>query len=150
MFKAVVMPDFFIDRFVTFPGDVSQFSKTVAQVADRKGGNIHGVKQMEMRGGNAANTAAALAVLGAKAFPIITTSALGFQLLEFYFSSLGVDLYHVKISGEAGLTTALELMHRKERVNIMLGNVGSRQNLGPKDLTEEDLDIIAGARCTCV
>lgn len=149
-FKVVVMPDFFIDRFVTFPGSVDKFSRVIAEVADRRGGNIHGVKQIELRGGNAANTAAALATLDVKVFPIITTDALGFQLLQFYFSPLNVDLYHVKISGEAGLTTALELMHRKEKVNIMLGNVGSLRDFGPDDLTNEDFELIADADYVCV
>ena len=144
------MPDFFIDRFVTFPGSINDFSRAIAEVAERRGGNIHGVKQMELRGGNAANTASALAMLGAKVFPIITTSPLGFQLLEFYLSPLGIDLYHVKISGEAGLTTALELTHRNERVNVMLGDVGSLQNFGSKDLTEDDFELIADADYVCV
>ena len=149
-FKVVVMPDFFVDRFVRFSGSVNEFSKAIAEVAERRGGNIHGVKQMELGGGNAANTAAALATLDVKVFPIITTDSLGFQLLQFYFSPLGVDLYHVKISGEAGLTTALELTNHKEKVNIMLGNVGSLQDFGPDDLTEEDFELIADADYVCV
>lgn len=144
------MPDFFIDRFVTFPGSISEFTKAITQVAERRGGNIYGVKQMELRGGNAANTAAALAMLGAKVFPIITTNHLGFQLLEFYLGPLGVDLYHVKISDEVGLTTALELTHRKERVNVMMGDLGSLQNFSPKDLTEEDFELVADADYVCV
>lgn len=144
------MPDFFIDRFVTFAGSVNEFSKVIAEVAGRRGGNIHGVKQMELRGGNAANTSAALATLDVKVFPMITTDPLGFQLLQFYLSPLDVDLYHVKISGEAGLTTALELTNRKEKVNIMLGNVGSLQDFGPDDLTEEDFELIADADYVCV
>jgi len=144
------MPDFFIDRFVTFSGGVNEFSKVIAEVAERRGGNINGVEKMELRGGNAANTTAALATLDVKVFPIITTDPLGFQLLQFYFSPLGVDLYHMKISGEVGLTTALELTHRKEKVNVMLGNVGSLKDFGPDDLTEEDFELIAGADYVCV
>jgi sugar/nucleoside kinase (ribokinase family) len=149
-FKVVVMPDFFIDRFVTFSGDVTEFSKVISEVAERKGGNIHGVKQMELRGGNAANTAAALASLDVKVLPIITTDSMGLQLLQFYFSQLRVDLSHVKVSGQVGLTTALELAYGKEKVNIMLGNVGSLHGFGPDDLTEQDLEVIADADYVCV
>lgn len=149
-FKVVVMPDFFIDRFVTFSGDVTDFFKVIREVAGRKGGNIHGVKQMELRGGNAANTAAALASLGVKVLPIITTDPMGLQLLRFYFRPTRVDLSHVKVSGQAGLTTALELTHGKEKVNIMLGNVGSLHDFGPNDLTEGDLEVIADADYVCV
>ncbi len=150
MFKVVVMPDFFIDRFVTYQGDTKQFSAAIAKVVERRGGNLHGVKQMELRGGNAANTAAALAALGVKVYPIITTGSLGFQLLEFYLSPFGVDLYHVKINGETALTTAFELAYGRERVNIMMGHLGSLPNFGPKDLTEEDLQLLEGADYACV
>jgi len=149
-FKVVVMPDFFIDRFITYQGDTKQFSAAIAKVAERRGGNIHGVKQMELRGGNAANTAAALATLGAKVYPIITTNLLGFQLLEFYLSPFRVDLYHVKIDGEVALTTAFEIAHGDERVNIMMGHLGSLLNFGPKNLTEDDFLLLQEADYVCV
>jgi len=149
-FKVVVMPDFFIDRFVIYQGDTEELSAAIENVAERRGGNIHGVKQMELRGGNATNTAAALASLGARVYPIIKTSPLGFQMLEFYLSPLKVDLYHVKIDGELGLTTALEVTYKKERVNIMLGHLGSLPNFGPKDLVEEDYRLLRDAEYVCV
>jgi len=149
-FKVVVMPDFFIDRFVTYPGEVEQFSKAVAEVAARLGGNIHGVKQMELRGGNAANTAAALAALGAKVYPVITTSEMGLQLLKFYLEPLDVDLSHVKTDGEVALTTALELAYHGERVNLMMGDLGSLPNFGPKSLAEDDFQLLQDADYVCV
>jgi len=144
------MPDFFIDRFVTYQGDLKEFSAAIRAVAERKGGNIHGVKQRELRGGNAANTAAALAALGVKVYPIITTSPLGFQLLQFFLSPFRVDLYHVKIDGETALTTAFELAHGKERVNIMIGDLGSLPNFGPTSLTESDFKLMQDADYVCV
>lgn len=144
-FSTVVMPDFFIDRFVAFPGDPEQFSTAVAAVAERMGGNIHRIKQVELRGGNAANTAAALASLGAKTYPIITTDALGLHLLKFYMDPLGVDLSYVKSDGKVSLTTALELPFRGERVNIMMGDLGSLPTFGPKKLTERDLNLLGDA-----
>lgn len=144
------MPDFFIDRFVTYSGEIEQFSAAVSDVASRRGGNIHGVKQTELRGGNAANTAAALAKLGAKVYPIITTSALGYYMLKFYLQPLGVDLSHVKINGEVALTTALELSYRGERVNVMMGDLGSLPNFGPDKLTEEDWQLLREADYVCV
>jgi len=149
-FKVVVLPDFFIDRFVTYQGDIKQFSATIAKVAERTGGNIHGVKQMELRGGNAANTAAALATLGAKAYPIITTNTLGLQLLKFYLKPFGTDLSYVKTDGEVALTTAFELIHGKERVNIMMGDLGSLPNFAPKNLTKGDFRLLQEADYVCV
>jgi len=149
-FTVVVMPDFFIDRLVTYPGEVKQFSKEIAQVADRYGGNIHGIKQTELRGGNAANTAAALGALGAKVFPIIKTSSLGLHLLKFYLEPYGADLSHVKADSEVALTTAFELTHQGEKVNVMMGDLGSLPNFGPKDLTEEDFQLIREVDYACV
>jgi sugar/nucleoside kinase (ribokinase family) len=141
-FKVVVMPDFFIDRFVTYRGDLKQFSAALAKVVERRGGNIHGVKQMELRGGNAANTAAALASLGASVYPIITTDVLGLHFLEFHLGPLGVNLSHVKSDGKIGLTTALEITDRGERVNVMMGALGSLPLFGPEDLAERDFRLL--------
>jgi len=149
-FNVVVMPDFFIDRLVTYSGEVEQFSKAIAEVAGRFGGNIHGIKQMELRGGNAANTAAALGALGARVYPIIKTSPLGLHLLKFYLEPFGVDLSHVKVNGDVALTSAFELTHRGEKVNIMMGDLGSLPSFGPKDLTEEDFQLLREADYACV
>jgi len=149
-FSVVVMPDFFIDRFITYNGDAKQFSAAIAKVAERRGGNIHGVEQMELRGGNAANTAAALAALGAKVYPIITTSPFGLNLLKFFLRPLGVDLSYVKTDGDVALTTAFELAHGKERVNIMMGDLGSLPSFGPKNLNENDFQLLREADFVCV
>jgi sugar/nucleoside kinase (ribokinase family) len=144
------MPDFFIDRFVTYPGEVKQFSAEINKVAARFGGNIHGVGQMELRGGNAANTAAALSALGARVYPIITTNPLGLHLLKFYLEPFGVDLSHVKADGEVALTTAFELTHQDERVNVMMGDLGSLPNFSPENLTEEDYQLLQDSDYVCV
>jgi len=149
-FNVVVMPDFFIDRLVTYSGEVEQFSRTLAEVAVRLGGNIHGIKQMELRGGNAANTAAALAALGTRVYPIIKTSPLGLHLLKFYLEPFGVDLSHVRTDGDVALTTAFELTHRGEKINIMMGDLGSLPSFGPKDLTQEDFQLLREADYVCV
>jgi len=149
-FNVVVMPDFFIDRLVTYPGKAEQMSKAIAEVAGHFGGNIHGVKQIELRGGNAVNTAAALAALGANVFPVIKTGPLGLHLLRFYLEPFGVDLSHVKANGEVALTTAFELTHEGEKVNIMMGDLGSLPSFGPRDLSEEDFQLLTEADYACV
>jgi len=149
-FKVVVMPDFFVDRFVTFPGDAKLFTREIEEVVSQFGGNIHDIKQMELRGGNAANTAAALAKLGAAVSPIIKTGQLGLHLLEYYLQPLGVDLSHVKVKGETALTTALEFRNKDEKVNVMMGDLGSLPSFGPKDLNDADLRLLKEADYTCV
>ena len=143
--KVVVMPDLFIDRFVAYQGNSKQFSAAVAKVAERRGGNIHGIKQMESRGGNAANTAAALALLGASVYPVITTDALGLHFLKFYLKPLGVDLSYIKNEGIVGLTTAVEITDGEERVNVMMGDLGSLPAFGPDDLAERDFSLLQQA-----
>ena len=149
-FSVVVMPDFFLDRLVMYEGDLNHFSKAVAEVAKRKGGSIHGIKQLELRGGNAVNTAAALAALGAKVYPIIDTSLLGLHLLKFYLDPFKVDLSHVKTSGKMSLTTAIELTHQGERVNIMMGDLGSLSEFGLDNLTPEDFQVLREADYVCI
>jgi sugar/nucleoside kinase (ribokinase family) len=149
-FNVVVMPDFLIDRLATYSGEVEQFSQMIAEVASRFGGDIHGLKQIELRGGNAANTAGALGALGAKVYPIIKTSPLGLHMLKFFLEPFGVNLSHVKADGEIALTTAFELTHRGEKVNIMMGDQGSLPDFGPKDLAEEDFQLLREADYVCV
>jgi len=149
-FKVVVMPDFFVDRLVTFDGDFEQLSKVLAQVARRKGGTVHGVKQTELRGGNAANTTNALATLGAKVYPIIDTSPLGLHLLKFYLEPFGVDLSHIKTGGATALTTAFEFTYKGEKVNVMMCDMGSLPEFGLSDLTSGDFQLLQEANYICV
>jgi len=149
-FNVVVLPDFFLDRLVTYEGNVKRLSKAITEVAGRKGGSLHGIKQTELRGGNAANTAAALATLGAKVHPIINTSPLGLQLLKHYLEPIGVDLSHVKTHGTIALTTAFELIHRGERVNVMMIDPGSLPEFGLDDFTSDDFQLLLEADYVCV
>jgi len=149
-FSVVVMPDFFIDRFISYEGDIQDFCKVLFDIAGRKGGSINGIRQMDFRGGNAANTAAALAVLGVKVHPIIHTSPLGLNLLKHYLQSCEMDLSCVKAEGKTSITTAIELIHEKEKVNIMLRDVGSLAKFGPSDLTSRDYQLLEEADYLCV
>lgn len=149
-FKVVVMPDFFLDRLITYNCNVKELAKAMDEVARRKGGGIHGIIQMEMRGGNAANTAAALAKLGAKVCPIINTSPLGLHLLRFYLKPLGVDLSHVKTQGDMALDTIFELLHEGERVNVMMGSLGSLPDFGLNSLAKADFEALRQADYVCI
>ncbi len=149
-FSVVVMPDFFLDRLVTYEGNLNHFSKAIAEVAERKGGSIHGIKQRELRGGNAANTAAALAALGAKVYPILCTSSLGLRMLKLYLDPFEVDLSHVKTGGKMSFTTAIELIHEGERVNVMMSDLGSLSEFGLDNLTREDFQVLRDADYVCI
>ena len=107
--NVVVMPDFFLDRLISLNWNVNSFYRNLETVAKKKGGSIDGVVQTDLRGGNAVNTASALAALGVNATPIVCATKLGLQLIKFYLKPYKVDLSHVKIVDKASITTALEL-----------------------------------------
>ena len=146
----VVLPDFFLDRLITLEQEPSEFAATIRDIASRKGGSIDGISQTDIRGGNAVNVASALATLGAKVTPIICTSQLGQQLLIHHLKPLGVDLSHVKVAGSASMTTALELTGVNGRVNIMLRDLGSLADFGPRDLSNDDYQAIRVADFVCI
>jgi ribokinase len=148
--SAVVMPDFFLDRLVSLSWNAETLCKNLNNVAKRKGGSIDGLKQTEMRGGNAANTASALAALGARATPIICTDKLGSQFIKFALRSSRIDLSHVKSFDKPSITTALEFETGDGRANVMLRDVGSLADFGPGDLNSSDFDAIERADYVCV
>jgi sugar/nucleoside kinase (ribokinase family) len=148
--KAVVMPDFFQDRLINLDWDAAHFSSIIADVAKRKGGSIDGIAQTDMRGGNAVNTASALAALGAKVTPIVCTSKLGFQQIKFYLERYRVDLSHIKITEKASITTALELKTENGKANVMIRDLGALADFGPLDLTDRDYELIENADYVCL
>jgi ribokinase len=148
--KVVVMPDFFLDRFINLTYDASEFSGMLADVAKRKGGSIDGIPQVDVRGGNAINVAAALASLGAVVTPIVCTSSYGFQQIKYYFRNTAISVEHIKTAGKASVTTALEFQTRKQKTNVMLRDLGALADFGPENLNESDYEVIDGANYTCL
>jgi sugar/nucleoside kinase (ribokinase family) len=148
--NVVVMPDFFIDRFISINTSLKHFFKKVMDVVERKGGSIDGISQKEFRGGNAINTAAALASLNVKVTPIVCTNRLGLQLIKFYVKSPKINLSHIKMVEKPSITTAIEFKTDNGKANVMLRDIGSLEDFGPKNLDEKDFEAIEEADCTCV
>ena len=146
----IVMPDFFHDRLINLDYDAARFSSIIADVAKRKGGSIDGIAQTDMRGGNAINTASALAALGAKVTPIVCTNKLGLQQIKFYLKRYRVDFSHIKITEKASITTALELKTKNGKANVMLRDLGSLADFGPSNLTDDDYKLIEDADYVCL
>lgn len=149
-FNAVVMPDFFLDRFVNLNSNVRIFSKNLENVTERKGGSIDEIRQADFRGGNAANTASALASLNIKTTPIVCTNRLGKQLIKFFLKSRKIDFSHVKTLKHASITTAMEFDTQSGKVNVMLRDVGDLANFGPQNLNSRDFNIIEKADYICI
>ena len=148
--SVVVMPDFFLDRILCLNWNTKTLSEKLENVAQRKGGSIDGLKQAELRGGNAINTASALIELGANVTPIVCTDTVGLQLIRLYLKSGSVDLSHVKIFDKPSLTTAMELKTEKGKANVMLRDIGSLSSFGPEDLDSNDFQAIENADYVCV
>jgi sugar/nucleoside kinase (ribokinase family) len=146
----VTMPDFFLDRLVSLRSELKAFYEDLTRVAKRKGGAIDNIAQEELRGGNAINTASALAALGVNVVPIVCTNKLGLQLIRFYLKSRNVDLSHVKLFDDASITTALEFQAEGKKVNVMLREVGSLAQFRMQDVNSDDLEAIENADYTCV
>jgi sugar/nucleoside kinase (ribokinase family) len=148
--SVVVMPDVFLDRIVELDFDEKTFCRRIDIVAKRKGGSIDGIRQTDLKGGNAINTASALAALGVKVTPIICTSKLGLQLIRLYLQPNKLDFSHVKIFEKASITTAIEFKADKERTNVMLRDIGSLEGFGPDNLNEKDFGVVENADYVCV
>jgi sugar/nucleoside kinase (ribokinase family) len=146
----VVMPDFFYDRLISLDYDAARFSSVIADITERKGGSIDGIEQIDIRGGNAINTASALAALGVNVTPIVCTNKLGLQQVKFYLGKYRVDFSHVKIAEKASITTALELKTESGKANVMLRDLGALANFGPSALTEHDYALIENADYVCL
>ncbi len=146
----VVMPDFFQDRLINLECDATHFSSIITDVAKRKGGSIDGIAQTDIRGGNAVNTASALAALGAKVTPIVCTDKLGVQQIKLHLEKYRVDLSHIKIAEKASLTTALELKTENGKANVMLRDLGALADFSPLDLTDSDYELIENANYVCL
>jgi len=148
--KATVMPDFFLDRFVTLDWDVTKFSECLADVAKRKGGSIDGISQIDMRGGNAVNVASALTGLDAKVTPIVCTSEYGLNQIKYRSKKDKLDASHIKTTCKASITTALEFQAQNGKTNVMLRDLGGLADFGPANLNDSDWALIEASDYVCV
>ncbi|MCW4004633.1 MAG: carbohydrate kinase family protein [Candidatus Bathyarchaeota archaeon] len=148
--RVVVMPDFFLDRFISLPWGTAEFTTLINQVVKRKGGSIDGISQVDMQGGNSINVASAIANLGAKVIPIICTSEYGSQQIKHHLKTAQVDTSHIKIFDKASVTTALEFQTQDMKTNVMLRDVGSLADFGPANLDHDDYKLIEEADYVCL
>jgi sugar/nucleoside kinase (ribokinase family) len=147
-FTVAVMPDFFLDYILAYPGKLEELTASFQEVAQRGGGNLLGWRHTVGRGGNASNVVAQLTKLGCQAAPIIETDPLGRAVLEHFLK--GADLSHVRDTGTMSRTVSFETEHSGRRVNIMVSDPGSLSEFGPEKLTQDDTQLIAEADFVCV
>jgi sugar/nucleoside kinase (ribokinase family) len=146
-FNVVLLPDFFVDHFLTMDEFEASF-KRIKDIHLRGGGNLPGVLQKIHQGGNAANTALALAKLGVRSHLICRTDEFGLHLLKYFLGANGVDLSGVKTDGKLAITTAMEF--GEKHTNVMIGDTGSVSDFAFDSLDEKDLDAISNSDMTCL
>ena len=138
----VMLPDFFIDHFVSLENTKKTWT-AVDALTKQGGGNLPGIPQQISQGGNAANTVLALARLGVSSHLICRTDAFGLHCLQFFLGRHQVDLSGVKTTGKLALTTALEF--QKTHANVMLGDPGSVADFAFNLLDAHDFDLLRSA-----
>jgi len=146
-FNVVIMPDFFVDHFLTLNSYEKEFSR-IQDICIQGGGNLPGIPQKIHHGGNAANTAIVLARLGIKSHLICRTDDFGLHLLQFFLGKSGVDLSGVKTDGKLAITTAMEF--GEKHINVLVGDTGSVSNFTFENLDENDLQTVTNSDIACV
>ena len=146
----VVMPDFFLDRLIILNWNIATFAEKLQEVASHKGGCLDGISQIDIKGGNAVNTASALVALDVKVTPIVCTSEFGLKLMKIHLANNNIAFSHVKTFDRSSTTTAIEVETEQGRVNIMLRDVGALADFGPQHLDDDDFQAIEEADFVCV
>jgi sugar/nucleoside kinase (ribokinase family) len=143
----VLLPDFFVDHFLTLNEFETNMLK-IKEIYQQGGGNLPEIPQKITQGGNSANTALALARLGFSSHLICRTDKLGLHLLKYFLGNNGVDISCVKIDGELAITTAFEFGNK--RTNVMIGDTGSVSDFSFDILDDKDKDLISKSDMICV
>jgi sugar/nucleoside kinase (ribokinase family) len=140
-FDVAVMHDFYIDRLL-YTDSIGGITKAVRDKADEGGGGVHGIRQEDVRGGNAVNLAHALARLGLRTLLITHSDRVHEGVLRQAFEGLDVEL-RVKPRATA-LTVAFE-----GEVNVMLGDGRGASDFGPSLLDKGDWLALENSRVVC-
>lgn len=135
--SVLVMPDLFVDRLVKITKPLNEFVSDVENCFQRGGGNLFGNEQEIVLGGNAANLARALGVLGVHVTLTVVTDALGASIAQFFLTSLPVDIivHHVRNSSK---TVALEFIDQAQNIsrNVMISDPGDLRHVHPKEFLD--------------
>ncbi len=140
-----VLPDFFLDRIVSVPSIRNLFSRIESKAA-AGGGNLRGLVQTEIPGGNAGNLAFALSSLSARTTLYCVGNAIMRAVTSIQPSTCKVRV----IQGQPGYTTSLEFPFKGKRVNVMLSDVGDIADFGGQKLTRNDIKNLKKSDCVAL
>ncbi len=144
-----VLPDYFVDRFVRLD-NFEELAKSVDQKGEEGGGgSIRGIRQTEVKGGNAVNLAYALGTLLAKTNLITIANSLPAEMLRFVFSKfphVNLDI----IDGDPGFTVAFEFKKNERIVNVMVSDSGALKDFDQTWLKEKHWTDISKSGLVCL
>lgn len=140
-----VLPDFYFDRIVRVPS----FRNLIRQVelkAASGGGNLRGLFQTEVKGGNATNLAYALSSLSART----NLYCVGNSLTRAVLSTPPAGFKVRVIEGRPAYTMALEFRFKRKPVNVMFSDVGDISNFDGGELTRQDAMTLKKSDCVAL
>lgn len=144
----VVMHDFFIDRIVRL-NDLDSLIDALNSKLKVGGGSIRGIEQDEVKGGNAVNTAYALAKLGARTLLITVADELGSSILKNTFAPFKNARLMIK-HGRQGYTVSFEVGQDGRKPNAMINDVGDAGSFGADKLGKQELNLIKNASAVMI
>ncbi len=147
--KVSVLPDYFVDRFVKVDSidDLIAAIKSKSQIGG--GGSIRGIRQAEVKGGNAVNMAYALGKFGARVNLLAIAQSLPAETLVSTFRKMPnvtVDI----VPGRNGFTIALEFVENGRHVNVMVSDTGDLEGFDGAQISEESWRNIAKSNIVAV
>jgi ribokinase len=140
--KVSVLPDFFADRVLIVPS-IRRLSRQVILKANAGGGNLRGLSQTEIRGGNATNLAFALSSLSVKTRLYCVGNNLTRAVITTHPRNCEIKV----IEGRPGYTTAFEFPNKGRIVNVMLSDIGDVAHFDGKQLSGADLHNLGKSDC---
>lgn len=143
------MPDYFVDRLVRFESLDTLITEMRKKSYESGGGSVRGIKQTEVKGGNAVNLAYALGVFGCNVHLTAIADSLPAETLKITFSrfqNVALEISH----GAAGYTTAFEFRERDHHVNVMVSDVGDLSSFDGSNLSKLSLDSVARSKIVAI
>ena len=143
------MPDYFVDRLVRFGSLDSLITEMRKKSSESGGGSVRGIKQTEVKGGNAVNLAYALGIFSGSVHLTAIANSLPAETLKITFSKLKNVSLEV-CTGVAGYTTAFEFREKDHHVNVMVSDVGDLSTFDGSKLSKISLDSIARSKIVAI
>lgn len=144
-----VLPDYFVDRFVRL-SDFDGLARAINKKGEEGGGgSIRGIKQAEVKGGNAVNVAYSLGTFGFSVNLITIANSLAAEALRATFKKF-VNVNLAIVEGDPGYTVALEFLKNGKIVNVMVSDAGGLKDFDQGKLDESHWKMLDNSDLVCL